>query len=121
MDLVERVTADLGGDEEKATAALGALFMSIRLAVNNEDFERICSAVPHAEEWVRRETRGATRTGELFLLTQPETLHKRLEEFGLTEEQCTGLGRTVDELLDGNIPEKVLKTLRGRIPILGGR
>ncbi len=121
MDLLERITADLDGDEEKATAALGALFMSIRLAVNDEDFEQICSAVPQAEEWVRQETRGATRTGELFLLTQPETLHKRLEEFGLTEEQCARLGRTVDESLDGNISEKVFNTLRGRIPILGGR
>ncbi len=104
-----------------ATAALGALFMSIRLSLKAEDFERICSAIPLAAEWVRQETNGATRTGELFLLTQPETLHQRLEQIGLTDDQIVGLGRKVNELLDGNIPAGVLAALRERIPLLGGR
>jgi hypothetical protein len=118
---VERVTADLGGDEEKATAALGVLFMSIRLSTKAVEFEHVCSAIPQAQDWVRQETDAATRTGELFLLTQPGILNARLEQFGLTDDQVVGLGRKVNELLDGNIPAGVLAALRERIPLLGGR
>lgn len=118
MSLLQQVTEEFGGDEDKALDSLSALFMTIRFSLDNAAFEHIQRAVPSADDWVRRAASSGGRTGEMLALTTPASLQSRLERSGLGPDDQARLGSVVVRYLTPLVPAEVLNTLAQKVGIL---
>jgi hypothetical protein len=118
MDLVERIAERVGLDRPRAEAALGSLFMSMRMSVEPAVFARVAAAVPEADTLMRGIRLAGGRTGEIVTLAGWPALRRQLAAAGLTEPQIATLGQAVREALSALLPPDVMLDLAARLPWL---
>ena len=118
MDLPQRVADDLGIAHPQAERALGALFMSVRMAVDPALFSRITAALPDVETWLRDIQPAGGRTGEIVALAGPEALGRQLKMAGFNEQQAQRLGATVGTALGELLAKDVAQKVVERVPLL---
>ncbi len=120
MDLLELVTTELGGDRDKARAGLGALFTSIRMAVDVRTFGTIVTAMPQIGSWMQEAPIGGLGTGELLSLATPRTLKLKLAKIGFTDDQIgTLVAHTATALRDA-LPPNLADEVAKKMPVREG-
>ncbi len=118
MNLLDRVTTELGVDAKKAEIGLGTLLASVRLTVGPESFDAIKEHLPHAESFMGRALMGGGRTGEIVGLIGAEAVRRNLEAAGYTESEIPRLGALVGERLREVVPPDVVASLETKLPLL---
>jgi len=121
MDLVQRLTTDLGVDQRKAELILGMMFTAVRISVDSPTYEKIKQALPHVESWMGKSlVGGGGRTGEMLGLVGPEALQRNLNSTGLSDAQLRQAGSLVASALREALPGEALNTLATKVPLLKG-
>lgn len=118
MDLPSSVIAEFGVDENTASKALGALFTSVRMAMDTSTFGSVAIAFPDAASWMREAPVITGRTGEMLALATPRTLHRSLQSLGLEDEQIERLGDLVGSALKEHLEPATYKRLSKKLPLL---
>lgn len=118
MDLLERVTTEIGGDSDKAKAGLGAVFTSIRMAIDVKTFGAIAAAMPEIGPWMHDAPIGGVGTGELLSLATPRTLKVKLVKVGFTEQQIATLLTLATRALRDTLPSDVADQVMKKVPLL---
>ena len=107
-------------DPAQAERGLGAVFMSIRMAVDPATFARVVGAFPDADTWMRAIELSGGRTGEILALASPHALRRQLKLAGFTEQHIRQLGPTVGAALQAALPPETFDQVATRIPLLKG-
>lgn len=118
MDLKSSVVAEFGVDEITALKALGALFTSVRMAMDARTFGSIAAAFPHASAWMREAPVLTGRTGEMLALATPRTLHRSLVAIGFDDDQVDRLGALIGHALKENLDSDLYEPLAKKLPLL---
>ena len=118
MDLQSSVVAEFGVDEETASTALGALFTSIRMAMDNRTFGSVAVAFPSAAGWMRDAPVATGRTGEMLALATPKTLHRSLVALGFDDEEVDRLGALIGAELKEHLASDLYEPLAKKLPLL---
>ncbi len=118
MDLRSSVIAEFGVDENTASRALGALFTSVRMAMDTRTYGSVAVAFPDASTWMRDAPVLTGRTGEMLALATPRNLHRSLVALGFDDEQVDGLGRLIGGELKEHLPPDTYDRLTTRLPLL---
>jgi hypothetical protein len=105
-------------DERTATKALGAVFTSVRMAVDAAAFGMVASAFPDAGVWMHEAPVAGGRTGEMLALATPATLRRSLKNLGLDDAKIDELGKLTGEALRDAIPADLLGRITARLPLL---
>ena len=119
MDLLEQVAQDLGSPE-KAQAALGAVFTSVRMSMDAKSFGTLREKFPKVESWMGRALTGGGRTGEMLALVGPGALQRNLKAAGLTPEEMSKVGLMVGAVMKEMLPEPLYQQVETRVPLLKG-
>lgn len=119
MSLNERVEQELGITSERATQALGALFLAVRMAADAETFDAVAAAFPGVWGWIKAApSPHGGRTGEMLALTSPETIRRNLATLELNDAQIDRLTRLAGEVLRTALPAETFERISQRLPIL---
>ncbi|MEE8134705.1 MAG: hypothetical protein V3T56_06585 [Gemmatimonadales bacterium] len=117
MDLRSSVIAEFGVDENTASKALGALFTSVRMAMDTGTFGSVAVAFPDASAWMREAPVVTGRTGELLALATPETVRRSLIALGFDDDQVDGLGQLIGSELKEHLPADTYDLLTTKLPL----
>ena len=120
MELVDEVAEALGCPPEKAQAALGAVFTSVRMSMDAKSFGDIREKYPKVESWMGRALTGGGRTGEMLALVGPGALQRNLKAAGLQPEEMTKLGLMMGGILKGMLKPELYTQVENRVPLLRG-
>ena len=118
MDLQSSVVAEFGVDEQTASKALGALFTSVRMAMDTRTFGSIAVAFPNASAWMREAPVLTGRTGEMLALATPRTLHRSLVALGFDDAQVDRLGALIGQALKEHLASDIYEPLAKKLPLL---
>lgn len=118
MDLVDRISGELGVDRGVAEQGVGALFAAVQLTVDANSFEKLKGRIPQLASWMERSQEG-NRTSELMALVGGDAILQNLRGLGYSADQITRLGHLVGEALKASAPADILSTLHDRAPLLG--
>lgn len=120
MELVDEVAQGLGCPPEKAQAALGAIFTSVRMSMDAKTFGEVREKFPKVESWMGRALTGGGRTGEMLALVGPGALQRNLKAAGLEPHEMTKLGLMIGEILKGMLKPEMYTQVENRVPLLRG-
>ena len=120
MDLPQVVAQQLSVDPAQAERGLGAIFMSVRMAVDAGTFARVTAAFPDADMWMRAIDLSGGRTGEILALASPAALRRQLKLAGFTEKDIRQLGSTVGAALQAGLRPETFDQIAARVPLLKG-
>ena len=119
MDLVQRLTSETGVDTDIAERALGSIFMTIRLAVNAEQYGQIKAAFPQVEDWLKKGTDvGGGRTGEMLAILDAESLAERLQSAGLAQAQQQAFATVIGSAVREALSPELAAQITSRVPLL---
>ena len=118
MDLLARVTSEFNVDEKTASKALGAIFTSVRMAMDTRTFGKVALTFPDAAAWMREAPVTGGRTGEMLALATPATLKRSLITLGFDESQVTKLGAMLGNTLREALPPEIHRRIAERLPLL---
>jgi hypothetical protein len=117
VDLRSSVIAEFGVDENTASKALGAVFTSVRMAMDTRTFGSVAIAFPDAANWMREAPVVTGRTGEMLALATPGTLRRSLLALGFSEDQVDRLGQMAGEALKEHLPIDTYDRLTAKLPL----
>ena len=117
MELLAQVVSEFDVDENLASKALGAVFTSVRMAMDTKTFAAVATAFPDVGTWMRDAPVTGGRTGEMLALATPRTLRRNLSQLGLAEPQIDRLGALAGKALRESIPAEVFERITVRLPM----
>ncbi len=118
MSLVSSVVAEFGVTEATASKALGAIFTSVRMAMDSATFGSVAVAFPDAANWMRDAPVMTGRTGEMLALATPDTLRQSLISLGFADEHVDRLGFMTGEELKEHLDTDTYQRLTAKLPLL---
>lgn len=118
MDLVEQIVANLQVEPGQAEKGIGAILISMRMAVDKATFEKVRAAVPAHERYMGHALMSAARTGEMIGVAGPAALSAGLTAAGFRKEDVPRLGRIVMEHLRPSVGTDVIEKFLAGAPVL---
>lgn len=119
MDLVEQIVANLEVEPGQAEKGIGAILISMRMAVDKATFEKIRAAVPAHESYMGHALMStAARTGEMIGVAGPAALSAGLAAAGFRKEDMSRLGRIVMEHLRPSLGNEAIEKFLAGAPVL---
>jgi uncharacterized protein (DUF2267 family) len=120
VDLPQVVANELGIDTAHARRGLSAVFMSMRMALDQATFGQVRKAFPGSDAWMREIELEQPRTGEILALASPKALRRQLKLAGFTEKDISRLGPTVGQALQAALSPEAFDHVVARVPLLKG-
>jgi hypothetical protein len=120
VDLVQRITTDVGVEQGLAVEGLGTLFMAIRMGTDAKTFAGVLEAYPDLGQWMQRAPLSARWTGEMLAMATPQAVRRILMNAGYRDEQVTLLCAILGSSLKEHVDTKTYDLITEKLPTLGG-